>query len=388
MQLAVLLLGLLLPPIVVEPNDGAPAVPGPTLRERLANRGLEPSLSLVVDTSLPFSGGVDDRLTTRSLLTAGIAIDLATGLGWKGTTFYVEGYSQAGRDASVDVGDVQAFSNIDGPNVALLSELWLEHESDGGELRVKVGKMDANSEFAAVDAAGELIHSSAGYSPTIAFLPTYPDPAVGLTLAARPYDGWTAGVGLFNADENGVVSGRRGLSARFDELFVIAQVERAFDEDWNLGRGRVAIGGWHHTGDLARFDGGVADHTDGAFVVVEHDLTRAEDAGRVDSTVFGQWGLADGDVAPVEGHFGIGLVSAIRFDEETWRTGLYVSHANLSDAAGSGLGGDELAIEIYNEIPIAPGIVLAPDLQLIVDPSGRNDIGDAWVVTLRLIATL
>jgi carbohydrate-selective porin OprB len=143
-----------------------------------------------------------------------------------------------------------------------------------------------------------------------------------------------------------------------------------------------------HTGDLARFDGGTDDHTDGAFAVLQQVLTPPTGSESAETAMLLQWGVADGDVAEVEGHFGAGIVSTVPLRDGLWRTGLYVSHANLTDDPGAGLGADELAIELFNEIPLTPAIVLAPDLQLIVDPTGRNDIGDAWVVTLRLVISL
>jgi carbohydrate-selective porin OprB len=163
------------------------------LRERLEDRGATFALTLITDTSWPFSGGIDDRVTTRALFDAAVEVDLERALGWTGTRTYADFYSQAGRNGSVDVGDIQSFSNIDEANVAQLAELWVEHTTAHGDVRIKVGKVDASTEFAYPEAGLPLLHSSAGFSPTIAFLPTDPHPAVGLNVFVTPADGWTFG---------------------------------------------------------------------------------------------------------------------------------------------------------------------------------------------------
>ena len=52
--------------------------------------------------------------------------------------------------------------------------MWLERRLLRDRLRLKVGKADANADFAGVFAGGEFLHSSAGYSPTIQGFPSYP----------------------------------------------------------------------------------------------------------------------------------------------------------------------------------------------------------------------
>ena len=61
-----------------------------------------------------------------------------------------------------------------------------------------------------------------------------------------------------------------------------------------------------------------------------------------------------------------------------------MSHVNLTDEPAAGLGADELAIELFQQVFLTRSVVVKPDLQVIVDPSGRTDIDDAWVFTVRL----
>ncbi len=201
-----------------------------------------------------------------------------------------------------------------------------------------------------------------------------------LNAFVRPAKDWELSVGIYNAQDGGTVSGRRGLSADFDEAFFIGQVDRTWEAE-DLGHGRLAFGAWHHTGNFARFDGGMEGHAAGAYLVFEQSV-----AGLLDGFV--QLGTSDNDVSVVRRHFAAGVLSAEPLLGETWRPGLYATLAELSDDPGAGLGADELALEIVNEIALTPNIRVKPDLQFIVDPGGNRGIDNAWVATLRVEVTL
>lgn len=94
-----------------------------------------------------------------------------------------------GRNGSDDAGDFQGFSNIDADrDFFQASEYWWKQRLFGDKLRIKVGKAAANSEFAFVASAGDFINLSAGFSPTIFLLPSYPEPALGVNAFVYPTD--------------------------------------------------------------------------------------------------------------------------------------------------------------------------------------------------------
>ena len=66
---------------------------------------------------------------------------------------------------------IQAFVNNDADDFTALYELWYEQYLFDDVVRVKIGKLDANSEFAYVEHGGEFIHSSPGVSPSILSFP-------------------------------------------------------------------------------------------------------------------------------------------------------------------------------------------------------------------------
>jgi len=109
----------------------------------------------IVDGSRSFDGGVrrDSSLRTLSGITG--ELDLDGLLGWSGATLFADLQWLAGDDGSEDVGDLQAYSNIDFPEDRFqVSEVWYQQVFEEQHLRLKLGKIDANSEFAFVDSGG------------------------------------------------------------------------------------------------------------------------------------------------------------------------------------------------------------------------------------------
>jgi len=138
----------------------------------------------------------------------------------------------------------QLYSNIDASSRTSLYEAWIEQRLFSEKIRLKFGKIDANTEFAAVQTASDFLNSSMGFSPTIIAFPTYPEPKLGLNAFYRPTPNNTLGVGVFQTAAAGTLT--------------IAEPARS----WNLGQlensGRVSVGYWHLRGTLDRFDGKTA----------------------------------------------------------------------------------------------------------------------------------
>ncbi len=349
---------------------------------RLEENGIVPEAHLAWDSSRVVDGGVRERWTSRWLLQVGASFDLDELAGWKGGTFYAGFHVHRGRDGSLDAGDIQAYSNIDADRFTEVDELWLEQELLDGRLRLKVGRVDANSEFACLEAAGDFLNSSAGFSPTILALPTYPDPEPGVNVFVKVSPRVSVGAGVYRSP-----LARRTLTLTPDERFAIAEVKVR----WEAGGGGVlGVGGWHETGTLERFDGGVEDGTSGAYAVLEQRLWAA---GGTDEepvralTLFAQYGSADEDVGEFGHHYGIGLLWKAPLPGRPGDVaGLMVSRVDLSDVPAAGFPDDETAWEAFWSFEVTPWLRLQPDVQYIQHPSGGADgVDDALVGTLRVL---
>jgi carbohydrate-selective porin OprB len=157
-----------------------------------------------------------------------------------------------GGDSFDDAGDWQWSNNIDGPTFAQIAELWWEQKLLDGFLRLKLGKVEANSEFAYTDNGADFLNSSFGFSPTIFVLPSSPDPATAAIVFLYPTPDLSFGFAVFDgATHAGIPTGDRGPRTFFGEpsdLFFIGEAALRWGAD--ALPGRVSLGGWGHTGEF------------------------------------------------------------------------------------------------------------------------------------------
>jgi carbohydrate-selective porin OprB len=363
------------------------------LRPRLDDMGILFEASLTADLSMNLRKGVNTEGSTfRHLFNGSLTIDTARLVGLDGGTVFMNFQNHNGPDGSEDVGDAQAYSNIDSDGRTEIAELWYEQVMCDGGLRIKVGKVEANAEFAYADNAGEFLNSSMGFSPTVFVLPTYPDPAMSVNVFVYPTDAFYAGAGLYDGSaQEGVPTGSRGPRTFFEnpaDLFVIAEAGITWGNDSGGKPGRLAAGGWWHTGTFDRFDGGSDDGTGGLYLVLDQMLwlentDDPEDAQGIG--LFIQYGYADADVSMIEHHVGGGFVwSGMLPGRDDDVLGLGATFVDFTGEPGTGLTQDhETAYELFYKVQVLPWASVKPDLQYITHPGGTG-VDDALVGTVRV----
>ena len=397
-------------PTAAPTGDGAFHAAGDLLglRPWLASRGMSLEALVLADLSRNFRGGISTgKETFRHLLEVSFTLATEPLFGFAGGTFFVDFQTQEGRHGTETlVGDFQGFSNIDAPGFTALYELWYEQVFLGGRLRLKLGKIDANNEFAFVEHGGPLINSSAGFSPTILGFPTYPNPATGAVLFGSPVESLYVGGGLFDgATQAGQPTGTRGPSTLFGEpsdLFLIA--EAGVRRTTASGRlRRAGLGVTHHTGTFDRLDGGggtgaTAEGATSYYLVLDQHLERQPGqppagARPASPTIDGflQLGYTDDRLSPVDLHTGGGVVwNGYLFERRADSFGVmgtYVRFGDAARAAGTFVDNYEFAWELFYRFELTPWLHLRPDLQYIVHPGGVGN-PDAFVGTLRVELTL
>lgn len=362
-------------------------------RSTLAERGFDLNGSLTSEWSQVVSGGLAERSAFRFLLDLNLTVDLGVFAGIEGGSVFADFQTaDTGVGGRYD-GAFQSPSNIaiDG-SITQLSQLWYEQWLLGRALRVKAGKIDANAEFAFIEAAGGFINASAGFTPTIVGFPTYPDPACGLNAFLYPTEDISIGVGVFDGafGADGVRTGALGPAGVFDDddsddWFLVAEAGA------RAGGLRGAIGGWWHTGDFDTFAGGQDEGTGGAYALAEASLWTPEGAGPDDArgiSGFVQLGLADDAVSAVSAQYAGGIVfNGLVPGRTDDAFGLYASLCDFSDDAAAGFDADEFVVEFTYECAVTPWLTVKPDLQWIANPGGDESVDDAFVATLRCILT-
>ncbi len=365
-------------------------------RTWLEQHGITVDASYTMHWSSVWSGGVNNRASTRHLWDVNSTFDMDRLAGWKGSTFYADAMFSEVNGGSADVGDFQGISNIDtGTDRGQLSELWWEQRVFDDALRFKIGKIDANSEFAFVSAASDFVSSSPGVSPTNQGLPTYPDPATGVVVFGYPTKNWYIGAGFFDgATADGYNTGNRGPDTFFSDSrsaswFGIAETGLTWDKVGSLGRGRVAVGAEYLTARLDTFAGGNQQGSWSGYALVEQQLipkSESEEDKDKGFFAFAQFGYGDDEVNPAKMHLACGCVQrGICESRADDIAGAYVSYVDLSDANGSPYPGNETSLEFFYQVQITPCVSVTPDLQVIFDPSGDSNIDTAVVGQLRLI---
>ena len=360
------------------------------LRTRIAEHGLTFDVDIVADYSMVLSGGAEPRgIADRLLAQAGVTLDTEKALGWPGGQVFITYQGFHGDDGSLDSGDAQVYSNIDATAFDALYSVYYEQRLIDDQLDIKLGKMDANADFAYVNNGAAFIHSSPGFSPTILSFPSYPDPSTAVNMFWHDRRGPYLGAGVYDgATQDGIATGTRGPATFFgppDATFYIAEAGAVYDFAGHPGR--LGIGAWHHTGIFERFDASEADHASGTYVVLDQTLYSAARSPR-QLEGFAQYGRVNGAVSPFSDHVGAGVtLSAPSTDRPDDAVGLMASYVVFSDAPGTDFKADyELAIEAFYAVQLGPILRLKPDLQYIANPGGRG-LANATVGTLRLEAS-
>ncbi|OYP28417.1 carbohydrate porin [Rhodopirellula sp. MGV] len=377
---------------LVEQGEGEPV---PTLiPERLHHIG--PIVGEYIYTGEVFNnarGGLNtnDATLYRGNLDLVFTLDTeAAGL-WSGGRLLVYANQFHGRTLSLeDVGDVQFYSNIEGdPRPAdtfQLNEYWYEQVSADGRILTKVGKQDANADFAYVDLGGDFVHSSFGQIPTVP-LPTWPNPGLGIAVIADVSDVLHLKGGIYDgtATTGPSTGGRSGFESLGDYgMMLLSEVliTSSLAEDEAL-TGAYRVGAWYHSDNFDDLRPGATDpfrENYGMYLGIDQLLwlERCSDDSAQGLGVFFQFGWAPSDRNEIDLYLGGGLTyQGLAPGRPDDLFGVGIANAGFRDQTLD----PERAVELFYKFQLTPCSSLQPDLQYISNPAGSID--DALVIGLR-----
>ena len=171
---------------------------------------------------------------------------------WRGGLFNLYAFNTHGRTLTADyLGDAQYYSNIDTSpkpaDVTELGEYWYQHTFAEGGFSVKIGKQDANGDFAYGDLGGDFVNSSFATVPNVP-LPAWPFQALGVSCFVHRDEWLTVGGGVYDGDRD---RGQFWFSTDHGYgAFSILQADirpRAGEED--ALPSTIRLGAWHKTAD-------------------------------------------------------------------------------------------------------------------------------------------
>jgi carbohydrate-selective porin OprB len=349
-------------------------------RASLNNRGIDLTSVMTEDASRSIAGdNKDGDGFMRYTLDLSLNIDGAPLMGWNGGKAHVQ-FKQhkilAGQ-TSVDV--AQGYSNIDSQSFSGLYEMWGQQTLFGDALRVKGGKIDANTEFAFLATASDFLNGSMGYSPTIMELPTYPNPQLGILAAVTPMKATQATLGVFRVAGGGNID--------------LAEVAQTWHLQHGALAGRISAGSWLLNKEMSHFDNSPDSGTHGIYGTAEQTLWRrpAADVSGEDRSLsaFVQYGTGRSSDNPYLYHLGGGTVLNSPFHSRpSDAVGLAVSRLHFSNDPRCGYDAKaETVIESYYRFKVIQHMSLVTDAQSFQNPDGHRSHSNYVVVTPRIVMT-
>jgi porin len=359
-------------------------------RQRLEEAGISLNAQLVLEGFNNFQGGVDTGAVGASTFDLNLTLDTEKAFNWKGGEFYVDLEDHAGRNpAAVLTGDIQNFDKLNFTSYLQIFELWYQQELFDGRLRLKLGKIDANTEFSVIDNGLPFLNASTQVTPTITPFPTTPDPMPSADLFFTPVKSWYASFGASYANQSdtfGDITGHpQSIQPTASGTLLIGETGLRWDHAPLLGKdGNLKVGAWDHTGTFSRLDGGQQKGSDGCYAILDQTLwqpTGEPEKGR-GVRAFVESGRTQSSVSLIDWNTAGGATwtgpLAMRPNDVL---GFSANYAHLSQQAGLPHT-YELALEWLYQAPLTKWATLMPDVQFILHPGGQYP--DAVVGTLDL----
>ena len=362
------------------------------VRDQLEKKGITFGLSWIGETFRNFEGGKDTADTVvASTADLNFALDTGKAFNWPGGKFYVDLEDHAGQNPSdVLTGDLQLFDKLNSPPCFQVFELYCQQKLFGDTLRLKVGKVDANTEFSVIDNGLDFIDSSAQVSPTVLAFPTTPVPLPGANVFFTPIDCFFASFGAYLANQTDRFLDFSGSPSNFQPtrngMFFIGETGLKWAHSPVLQYdGNLKLGFWGHTGTFDRFDGGTQKGAEGFYAILDQTLWKPAGAKNDDPRgvrTFLEFGGTDPAVSTIYRHVGGGVAwKGFLPERPDDSIGFSPECAFLSHQAGLPHP-YELIMEAFYKMKLTGWAALQPDVQYISHPGGVYS--DALVGTLQL----
>lgn len=265
-------------------------------------------------------------------------------------------YSQSRDSAEADL---QGLSNSVTDSFRRWREVYFELPLPG-RVRLKLGKVDASTEFAVIESGGDFSNASLGVSPTLFAMPSYPNGAASANAFLSPTKWLTTGVGVYR-----VAGGA---------LYSVAEMGSRWD---GKRSGRLAVGHWNQS--AARKGPEEQPATAGVYAVGEQTIV-ARDRER-GMRVFARLSTAQKSIAPASTHTACGMRWTGFGRREQDSVGLAL--LDLVPSADRVPLRRERAIEGYYQLTLTKHFAIKMDLQHIRRPGGLPNAGSMTVASVR-----
>lgn len=385
--------------------------------KKLKKEGINIGLSTVNEVWGNTMGGIKSGCVTTSLLQGATSVDLEKLIGWKGASFYSRWLYLYGQDPSANlVGDVFTVSNIAGYSTLRNIDLWIEQKLFDDKIALRVGQMEADSDFAISDYGSLFINSTFGWP---AFLytsipnsgPNYPVGAPGVYLKLKPIEPVTLKFAAYQGDIYAQNVNNHGfdwnLSAE-NGFFYMSEADYHYE---CFLPGQVKMGAWFFSGAFPSVNNpnttlwgntgyyGIIDQMIYLSPCCHEKHHKLSDEGL---GVFGRVSYEPSDRNFMDFYCDTGFnykgilptrhsdILGIGFAYGQVSNGMRSPQSDLSSnptfTPPNGFAtalNYEMAFETTYVAAITPWLTLQPDLQYIIHPGATSQAGNALVLGLR-----
>ena len=369
------------------------------------------------DASAVLSGGAKPgHWGLNNLVIVDLSLDAEKRWGWEGASFGTQYLDYTGQPTNSLAGTVQGFDGLQASppfNRSELYQLWWRQSWFDGKVITRLGKsvptFDFNNVLSAVPVGSDaynipavtsLIYTPIFVNPTLyGRIPGYYDSATGLTVTVAPVDSIYASYGVYDGSQaHGEHTGL--LGPQFDGYyFHIGEVGCTWAQGVEQKPGKLGVGVWHQTGDLALPSGGFDNGESGVYIFASQRLWfqhPGEDHNGVSGFV--QLGANDSEASWVREFFGCGLTAfglVPSRPNDSQGVGMAWSFLNndpnagtffFKDAPGNSteLRSNELMLATYYQAALTKSAFLQPTLTYIPNPGARPDIPAAFASSIYL----
>ncbi len=310
----------------------------------------------------------------------------STWTGENGWSAYGDLQGTQGRGFSANYsGDTQMVSNIDLLSGIHLGELWLRKSALADQLTSTAGLINLNDVFDVQDAGALFLNASHGfgYDFSESGASAKPLPALGIIEEWHVNETFRLRLGLFDAI---------GGDPEHPDSFVAVKMRRSeglqyqFELESDFKGGYVKIGHWANTVAADMIDGsGQTRRPSGTYGQVLMTLLPTDEKDDVGLRGWLRAGVADDKLFTVGDYLGGGLIYNGRMHgRDQDEIGIAVASVGFGRAyrAANELAARETSIEVTYAYEVKPGVILQPDIQYVVHPSGDLTLHNALVFGL------
>jgi len=398
------------------------------VRSTLYDKGVSLEFTHKSDVLSNISGGIERGTAWMGNTEAGAKINIEKLLGWDATTAYIHYHSQLGSKFNRDyVGSFVGVDNIEsGTNTGQFNHAWVQKSFSGDSLLVLAGLYAIDYEFYVTDTSGIFLQPPYGMANDMAQSgkigpPIFPvgalavrvkyiSPSKNFYLQGALTDGVPGdpnnphGTHIKLGNGDGTLSiVEFGYTPQGDELTLGAakpgemiEHEQKMHEEYESFN-KTAVGFWRYStrfNDLTDVDvlgNPVRRVSQGIYFLAERTLSVEKDHPSQGLSGFVRFGTASRDIHQADWTGSLGLrYHGLVFgrDDDIAGIAITVNHASDKYRLINNAKSSQTNMEATYRAQIKPWLALQPTLQCIFNPNMDTILKNAWVLGMRLEATL